>query len=429
MTRPARTKRKRRLGIFGGTFSPIHNGHLICAESVREEAGLDEIAFAPSASPPNKPFGVLDAEDRYDMTVAGTEDNPHFSTSRVDLDHEGSGYSLLTVEAIKRQYKDADLFFLSSAEYLDPAHRWYLPNWVGGSELFKLCTLLIFPRDTQELDKLHHWRSLLPHIDIQITNAPSPAISSTLIRDLIMGGKSIWYTTPWPVQQLIGKMGHYRTPETIAAKHEPVSRDKIKRVAIYASRFDPLHFGHLLFAEWVRQEMQDDRVIFVPLSNSTGDPSLARTADARYRAVVAGTADNPFFETSRADIKRNTSSYAILTVEDIRRKFGQQVEVDYIISSDYLKPDNQWYLPTWMGREQLFKQVRFLVSPEDMTEIDEVKALARKIPDAKIEVVYAPTLPVNSAQMRQRVKNGQSLRYMTPLSVQQSITKSRLYLK
>lgn len=427
--RTRKSRRKKRRGIFGGTFSPIHYGHLICAEKMRAAFNLDSVEFAVSASPPNKPFGVLESEDRYEMTVAATEDHPYFNTSRVDLDHGGSGYSLLTAEAIEQQYGDDELFFLSSAEYLDPAHKWYLPNWVGGKELFKLCTLLIFPRNTQEMDQLEVWRRLLPEIRIEIANAPSPPLSSTLIRDLVVAGKSIWYTTPWPVQQIIYKKGHYLPAGTTFPRHDPVPANQVKRVAIYASQFDPLHYGHLLYAEWVRQERNADRVVFMPIAKPRYNKEAQATAEARFRQCVVGTAENPFFDVSRADIDRNTTSYALLAVEDMRRRFGPNVELEYVISSEYLNPGHEWYLPKWMGAEELFRSVRFLVRPEDMTKLDEVKALAARIPEARMDVVYAPTLPITSAEMRKMVKAGQSLQFMTPYAVQQSIAKSGMYRK
>lgn len=420
--------RKKRIGIFGGTFSPIHYGHLICAEKTRQDFDLDSVEFVVSATPPNKPFGVLDADDRFDMVVAATEDNPHFNASRIDIEHGGSGYSLMTVENMKRTYaRGAELFFLSSAEYLDPSHKWYLPKWIGAKELFKLVTFLIFPRDRQDVEQARQWAKLIPQARIEVMDAPSPPLSSTLVRDLVVDGKSIWYTTPWPVQQMIFKAGHYRKDGSPVYQAEPVPPEKIRRMAIYGGQFDPIHYGNLLFAEWVRQEYGHDRVLFVPSANPPNNGSIAASAEARYRMVVAATAENPFFATSRIDLDRNTVSYALLTVEDVLRKYGSHVELDLIVSSAYLDPDNEWYLPQWMGAEQLMKMVRFLVYPEDMSDIERVKALAAKLPDARIEVAYAPTLPVTSQEIRDLVMAGKSVRYMTPYVVQQTIAKAGLY--
>lgn len=420
-------RRKQRIGIFGGTFSPPHYGHLISAERTREAANLDRIEWVVSATPPNKPFGVLDAEDRFAMTVAATADNPYFNASRIDIEHGGSGYSLLTVEAMQRRWgSSAELFFLTSAEYLDPEHKWYLPNWIGGPQLMKLCTFLVFPRDKTGIDQTKEWAARIPQARIEVLDVPSPALSSTLIRDLVVAGKSTWYTTPWPVQTLIMKKGHFRTAGTPLAAHYLVPPEDIKRVAIYGGQFDPIHYGHLLFAEWVRQVFNHDRVLFVP----SGDPpnaEIRHTAEDRYSMVVAATAENPYFDTSRIDIDRRTKSYALLVAEDVRRKFGQQVELDMLLSSDYLEPSNEHYLPRWMGAESLMKMVRFIVHPAGTHDEDKVKELARGLPEARIEVVCAPTLPVTSADIRDLTAAGRSIRYMTPQVVQQTIAKTGLY--
>ena len=420
-------RRRRRIGLFQGTFSPIHYGHLICAEQMRYSFDLDQVDFAPSANPPHKRFGVLDAEDRYDMTVAATEDHPHFNASRVDIDHGGNGYTLLTIQEIARQYKGAELFYLTSAEYLDPEHKWTLSRWIGGKELFKLCTLLIFPRNTQEISQLRKWAELVPDAKIEIDDVPSPAISSTLIRDLVVEGKSIWYTTPWPVQQLIYKKGHYHRDDTPSRLEQSQPPSKVRRVAVYASQFDPIHYAHLLFAEWIRQMENHDRVVFVPTGRPAYNESIVASAEARYKMCVMATAENPFFDVSRVDIARNTTSYALLVVEDMKREFGPDVEIDYVISSKYLDASSPLYLPKWMGAESLFQQVRFLVQPEDMTKVKQVEREARRIKGARIKVIDAPTLPVDSEQVQSMVRRGQSLRFVTPQGVQASIAKHGLY--
>lgn len=422
------TRRKKRRGIFGMTGSPVTYGHLICAEATRQAFDLASVEFAISANPPNKPVGVLDAEDRYEMAVAATEDNPYFNASRVDIEHGGSGYSLLTVEAIKRQYRGDELFFMSSAEYLDPAHKWYLPKWIGGKELFKLCTFIIFPRDLQDVEQCREWAALIPQARIEVIDAPSPPLSSTLVRDLVRDGKSIWYTTPWPVQQIIYKKGHYRTPETPIARHELVPPENIKRMAVFGGQFDPPTYRDLLGAEWIRQKYGHDRVLWVPSGNPVTNPELVASAESRFRMVVAATAENPYFDVSRLDIDRRTSSYALLTVEDVQKKFGNHVELDLVIYSQYLDPGNEWYLPRWMGSEQLFKMVRFLVFPQDRTEIEVAKARAKAIPDARIEIVDdVPLLPVTAAKVRDMVSRGLSIRYTTPVVVQNAIEKMGLY--
>lgn len=419
---------KKRIGIFGGTFSPIHYGHLICAEKTRQEFNLDQVDFVVSDTPPNKPFGVLDAEDRFDMVVAATEPNPQFHASRIDLDSGGSGYSLLTVEAMQREYEGADLFYLIGAEYLDPDHQYWLPKWVGAKQLFKLCTFLVFPRDKADVVQARQWAKLVQGARIKVMDAPTPQLSSTLLRDLVAAGKSIRYATPNSVQQLIAKRGHYRSPDSKNTIEQLKPEEQIKRVAVYVAQFDPIHNGNLLFAEWARQKYEHDRVLFIP----TGMPPEVRNdrldAETRYKFAVSATAENPFFDVSRVDIERNTTSYALLNVEDVKRMYGDNVELDYIIASWYLDPANEeHHITKWIGHEKLFKMVRFLVYPQDMYEIEQVKDWAKQVADAKIEVMFAPTLPVRSSEIRALASSGRSIRYMTPHAVRTRIEEEQLY--
>ncbi len=424
----ARARKRRRIGIFGGTFSPIHYGHLICAEKTREEFKLDQVDFVVSATPPNKPVGVLDAEERFDMVVAATESNPYFHASRIDLDSGGSGYSLLTVEAMQREYEEADLFYLIGAEYLDPEHAYWLPKWVGSQQLFKLCTFLVFPRDEADVHQAQEWVHLIPDARIEVMDAPTPQLSSTLLRDLVLEGRSLRYATPSAVQQLIAKRGHYRREGALLKQEQLVAESEVKRVGVYAAPFDPIHYGNLLFAEWARQTYSHDRVLFIP----TGQPQEVRDdlldADTRYKFVVSATAENPFFDVSRMDIERNTTSYALLNAEGVRKMFGGHVEIDYIIGSRYLDPSNtEHHLSTWMGYERLCSMARFLVYSHDMTEIEQTRQWAKRINEAKIEVMFAPTLPISSFEIRDLASRGRSIRYMTPYAVRSRIEEDKLY--
>lgn len=432
----APAKKRKRIGVFVGAFDMIHYGHLICAERARQELDLDTVLFVVNGDSPNKVSknpgepgqGMLDAEDRYDMVVAATEDNPYFEASRLDIEQGGGGLSVLAVQAAINKYgPDCDYYYLSSAEYLNPEHKYYLPKWVGGKELFKICTFLIFPRDKHDVKQAQAWAKLIPQAKIVVMDAPSPALSSTLIKSMVEQGKSIWYTTVWAVQQMIAKKGHYRLPTTPPLRYEPVPPEEIRAIGIYGGQFDPIHFGNLLFAEWTRQQYNLDRVVFVPSGRPLNNPSGAQTAEARYRAVVAATAENPFFDVSRADMDRHTASYALLTVQEMRKKFGKDVQLNLLISSDYLNPSHEYYLPEWMGSEELFSMVRFLVFCQDPSEMEQVNDWAKLVTGANIEVITAPSIPVTSANIRDMVCAGQSTRYTMPNIVQQSIAKTGLY--
>lgn len=424
-----RQRTHQRIGIYGGTFDPPHYGHLLCAEWTREWFKLDRVLFLTSASPPNKQRGPLNAEDRYEMVVAAVADNPFFEPSRVELEMEGNcTYSLLTVKKLREQYgADAQLFYIISSEYLDPAHPWHLSKWMGATELFSLCRFLVFPRDQLDMEQSREWADLIPAARIELAFAPSPPLSSTLLRKLVSEGRSIWYTTPWAVQQLIRKHGHYREKSTGAPPNEnPVATPK--KIGVYGGQFDPIHYGHLIRAEWTRQQYGLDKVLFVTSANPPNNRSAEATAEARHEMVIAAVAENPHFDASRMDLDRKTVSYAIANVRQIREEYGHDCEISLLVGSDYLNPDNPWHLRNWHESQELFKLVRFLVFPRNIKDVEKIQHWARLVEGASVEVMYAPAAPVTSEMIRQRVAGGLSIRYATPWVVQQVIGRKGLYL-
>lgn len=428
----ATTGAPRRIGLYDGTFSPIHYGHLICAERTRQVKGLDLVLFLTCGNPPNK-AGVLDAEVRHEMVVATVSDNPQFEASRIRIKQKGVGYTLMAVEQVKEQYgDDVELFYLTSSEYLDPNHKWFMGKWTGGKELFKLVTILVFPRDKHEVAKIQEWSKLIPEARIEAIEVPSPELSSTMIRESVAMGRSIWYRLPWVTQQMIAKYGIYRTADTPAVPAlRAIELDNIKHVGIYGGQFDPIHYGHLLLAEWAREEYGMDVVEFVTAATPPHNKKAAESAEARHEMVVAATADNPNFRTSRVDLDRGTTSYALLTVNDMRLKYGENVELSMFIAADYLRPDFEWRLNEWMGFEELTGKARFLFFPTGDVSYEQAvkwaKLMKKKAPQARIEVMKAPRPNVSSAMLRSWVSRGESIAYTTPWSVQQIIRKRKLY--
>ena len=128
--RSERATRKRRIGVMGGTFDPIHNGHLVAGSEVAHRFGLDEVMFVPTGQPWQKTGqqagtarDVSPAEDRYLMTVIATASNPQFSVSRVDIDREGNTYTVDTLRDLNRQLPDAELYFITGADALSRSSR------------------------------------------------------------------------------------------------------------------------------------------------------------------------------------------------------------------------------------------------------------------------------------------------------------------
>ncbi len=198
----------RRLGVMGGTFDPIHHGHLVAASEVANKFGLDEVIFVPTGNPWQKEgTTVSPAEDRYLMTVIATASNPRFSVSRVDVDREKSTYTVDTLRDLRAQHPNAELFFITGADALESILTWQ--NW---EELFELAKFVGVSRPGFELGVEHlanHLRSL-PAGTLTLMEIPALAISSTDCRLRAGENRPVWYLVPDGVVQYISKRNLYR---------------------------------------------------------------------------------------------------------------------------------------------------------------------------------------------------------------------------
>jgi len=185
---------KRRIGVYGGKFDPIHIGHLICAEMTRDAFALDKVLFVTSASPPHA-TGASPAHLRHLLVEAACAPNTFFEACDVELKRAGPSYMVDTIAELQRLYgDDTELFLLTSSEYLEPAHRWHLTRWHRGADLLRSCHLLIFTRPGHELSQVREWAAELPGATVSFLEVcPSPPVSSTLIRERVSQGKSVWY--------------------------------------------------------------------------------------------------------------------------------------------------------------------------------------------------------------------------------------------
>ncbi|MFC5370295.1 nicotinate-nucleotide adenylyltransferase [Arcanobacterium bovis] len=192
---------RRRIGIMGGTFDPIHHGHLVAASEVQHSFNLDEVVFVPTGTQPfKKDRRVTAAEHRYLMTVIATANNPRFSVSRVDIDREGTTYTIDTLRDLKKSYPDADLFFITGADVLPQ-----ILQWKDQDELWDLAHFVGVNRPGHELDT-----SGLPQNGITLLEVPAMAISSTDIRNRAKSGNPVWYLVPDGVVQHINKYHLYK---------------------------------------------------------------------------------------------------------------------------------------------------------------------------------------------------------------------------
>ena len=199
--------RRYRLGVMGGTFDPIHHGHLVAASEVASKFDLDEVVFVPTGIPWQKANReVSSPEDRYLMTVIATASNPRFSVSRVDIDRPGNTYTVDTLKDLREQRgENVDLFFISGADAIRQ-----ILTWRGADELFDLAHFVGVTRPGVPMtaDDLAH----LPAGKVTLLEVPALAISSTDCRDRTRAGQPIWYLVPDGIVQYIAKRGLYPQP-------------------------------------------------------------------------------------------------------------------------------------------------------------------------------------------------------------------------
>jgi nicotinate-nucleotide adenylyltransferase len=190
-----------RLGVMGGTFDPIHHGHLVAASEVQTLFDLDEVVFVPTGEPWQKDrMTVSPAEDRYLMTVIATASNPRFTVSRVDIDRQGPTYTIDTLRDLKAQRPDAELFFITGADALAQ-----ILSWKDVDELWELAQFIGVTRPGHELSDQG-----LPRHRVTLQEVPAMAISSTDCRERVAGGCPVWYLVPDGVVQYIAKYHLYR---------------------------------------------------------------------------------------------------------------------------------------------------------------------------------------------------------------------------
>lgn len=190
------------LGVLGGTFDPIHVGHLVLAEQVREKFQLERVIFIPSASPPHKTEQKLSlAEDRFEMTKLALEGSPFFFVSDIELKREGLSYTVETLRELKELYRDSEIYFLTGSDVLNEITTWRNPE-----EIYRLAKIVIGIRPGfDKFDPENHFAK--KSIIIDITGID---ISSTQIREKVSKGESIKYLVPSKVEEYIKNRNLYK---------------------------------------------------------------------------------------------------------------------------------------------------------------------------------------------------------------------------
>lgn len=197
----------KKVGIIGGTFDPIHMGHLIVAETAREAYNLDEVLFIPSGVSYMK-SNVLDKKTRVTMTGIAIESNPHFALSTIEVDRDGNSYSYETIEELKRHNPDTEYYFIVGADSLFDMEKWMHPE-----KIFSECIILAAIRTgntEEEFAEQIKYLTDLYHADIRLIPTKSLDISSTDLRNKVANGQSIQYLVPYKVKDYIEKNNIYK---------------------------------------------------------------------------------------------------------------------------------------------------------------------------------------------------------------------------
>jgi nicotinate-nucleotide adenylyltransferase len=199
---PASSGTGKRIGVMGGTFDPIHHGHLVAASEVGHFFSLDEVIFVPTGQPWQKNGRkVSPTEDRYLMTVIATASNPRFSVSRVDIDRPGETYTIDTLRDLRAQRGPyAEFYFITGADALAK-----MISWRDADELFAMAQFVGCTRPGHPLTIPN-----LPSERISLVEIPALAISSTECRARVRAGQPIWYLVPDGIVQYISKRQLYR---------------------------------------------------------------------------------------------------------------------------------------------------------------------------------------------------------------------------
>ncbi len=192
--------RAARIGVMGGTFDPIHHGHLVAASEVAQSFDLDEVIFVPTGVPWHK-NEVTPSEHRYLMTVIATASNPRFTVSRVDIDREGATYTIDTLRDLHASRPGAEFFFITGADAIAQ-----ILSWKDHAELWELAHFVAVSRPGHVLSTAG-----LPGEGVSQLEVPALAISSTDCRARVRRGNPVWYLVPDGVVQYIAKHHLYRS--------------------------------------------------------------------------------------------------------------------------------------------------------------------------------------------------------------------------
>ncbi len=204
-----KNEKMERIAVMGGTFDPIHHGHLVIAEQIRCEYNLDKVIFIPAGIPPHKTgLQVSDSKHRYAMALLATVTNPYFEVSKIEIEDENISYTIHTIKKLRQIYKEnTELFFITGADAICD-----IETWKNVDELLHICRFIAATRPGLESpfveEKIKDLQKKY-QADIYQMDVPALAISSTDIRRRVKTNQSIKYLVPESVEYYIYKNGLY----------------------------------------------------------------------------------------------------------------------------------------------------------------------------------------------------------------------------
>lgn len=200
----------RQLGIFCGTFNPIHWGHLLLAEFARDQFQLEKVYIVTSANPPHRREDILDANLRHKMVIAACADNPYFEASSIELERTGPSYTVDTLRYYSRKNPNAELNLILGQDNLSQLRSWHEPD-----ELLRLCRILVAPRHTAITpDEI---ASELPSTaKVGVVEFPNIPVSSSMVKQRLREGRTVQYLVTPAVQELLVNGGYYLEAPKVA---------------------------------------------------------------------------------------------------------------------------------------------------------------------------------------------------------------------
>lgn len=190
-----------RLGVLGGTFDPIHTGHVLLAQFATERLGLSRVLFIPAADPPHKGQCVASAEDRWAMVELAIEGFPTFAASRLELERPGKSYTVDTLRHLRQVHPEVQFYLIIGADNVAPFSTWHNPKGI-----LELCTVVAGTRLSPREEADPELERALVHID-----TPVVQFSSTQVRQRLSQGLPVRYLVPEKVEEYIRRQGLYQT--------------------------------------------------------------------------------------------------------------------------------------------------------------------------------------------------------------------------